>query len=132
MIMVVIESEIQWWFQSISVEAEHRRKGNLRIMSKEVMEIAKKSNIKRMKLFVEINNIIAQKAYENLGLKVTGEKVYGYEFMTKDQSYFEQEKTLVVREETKEVDILGELEKMEPIINRKPEFYNRQLLLLKG
>ena len=101
-------------------------------MSKEVMEIAKKSNIKRMKLFVEINNIIAQKAYENLGLKVTGEKVYGYEFMTKDQSYFEQEKTLVVREETKEVDILGELEKMEPIINRKPEFYNRQLLLFKG
>ena len=52
--------------------------------------------------------------------------------MTKDQSYFEQEKTLVVREETKEVDILGELEKMEPIINRKPEFYNRQLLLFKG
>ena len=38
------------------------------------MEIAKKSNIKKMKLFVEINNVIAQKAYENLGLKVTGGK----------------------------------------------------------
>ena len=135
MTFVVIESEIQWWFQSIYVEAEHRRKGNLRIMSKEVMAIAKKSNVKRMKLALEVDNVVARKAYENLGLTVTGEKFYGYDFVlkvTKDRSYFEQEKTLVVREDTKEVKILEELEKMEHVINRKPEFCNRQLMLLKG
>ena len=88
-----------------------------------------------MKLAVEIDNVVAQRAYENLGLKVTGDNFYGYDFVikvTKDRSYFEQEKTLVVREDTKEVKILEELEKMEHVINRKPEFCNRQLMLLKG
>lgn len=57
-----------WWFQSVYVIAEQRRKGIFREMYAFIKEAAHKKNIPGLRLYVEKDNIKAQKTYEALGM----------------------------------------------------------------
>lgn len=57
-----------WWFQSIYVLPSFRRQGVFKAMYRFVRDEALKNNIAGLRLYVEKNNIAAQKAYEKLGM----------------------------------------------------------------
>ena len=58
-----------WWFQSVYVLPEYRRKGIFRSMYSAVKHEAEKQGIAGLRLYVEINNMHARKTYEALGMK---------------------------------------------------------------
>ena len=51
--------------------------------------------------------------------------------VTLNESYFKENTTLEIMESTDGVDIVEELKLMEPIMQRKPEFQSKQLVLMK-
>ncbi|MGQ9608629.1 MAG: GNAT family N-acetyltransferase [bacterium] len=56
-----------WWIQSVYVVPEHRRSGVLRSIFDQIRSISEQnSNVCGLRLYVEKNNFIAKKAYENL------------------------------------------------------------------
>ena len=57
-----------WWFQSVYVIPEHRRKGIFREMYAFIKEAALKNDIPGLRLYVEKDNLNAQKTYEALGM----------------------------------------------------------------
>lgn len=57
-----------WWFQSVYVLPEHRRKGIFRKMYAFIREEAEKQNVAGLRLYVESNNERARKTYEALGM----------------------------------------------------------------
>jgi ribosomal protein S18 acetylase RimI-like enzyme len=57
-----------WWFQSVYVLPEFRRKGVFRSMYSFVKKTAVNNNIAGLRLYVESNNIMASKTYEALGM----------------------------------------------------------------
>jgi len=57
-----------WWFQSVYVRLEHRRKGIFAQMYEEVKAMAKAANVPELRLYVEKENTSAQKVYEQLGM----------------------------------------------------------------
>jgi GNAT superfamily N-acetyltransferase len=57
-----------WWFQSVYVLPSHRRQGIFRKMYKTIRESAENEGIPGLRLYVEINNLRAQKTYEALGM----------------------------------------------------------------
>ncbi len=57
-----------WWFQSVYVLPEHRRKGIFRKMYTFIREEAEKQNVAGLRLYVESNNERARKTYEALGM----------------------------------------------------------------
>ena len=96
--------------------------------------MAKEKNIKRMSLAVAVGNAVAKEAYTRLGFKFTGQKFYGYDFAmgeTHSESYFKENTTLEIMQNTDGVDIVEELKLMETIMQRKPEFQSKQLVLMK-
>jgi GNAT superfamily N-acetyltransferase len=68
-----------WWFQSVYVLQEHRRKGIFRNMYALIKREALNNNIAGLRLYVESNNERARKTYEALGM--TSEHYTMYEWL---------------------------------------------------
>ncbi|MFA8341778.1 MAG: N-acetyltransferase family protein [Rhodothermaceae bacterium] len=68
---------IFWWIQSVYVEEKFRRKGIYSKMYQWVKEqVEKEEGVFGFRLYVEKENIAAQKTYEALGMKETVYKLY--------------------------------------------------------
>ncbi len=65
-----------WWFQSVYVLNEFRRRGIFRSMYGYIKEEAEKAGIPGLRLYVEINNSNAQMTYEDLGMMSHHYKLY--------------------------------------------------------
>lgn len=66
-----------WWIQSVYVIPEFRRKGIYRAMYQKVKDLADRTgNICGFRLYVEKQNIAAQKTYESLGMGETHYKMF--------------------------------------------------------
>jgi GNAT superfamily N-acetyltransferase len=70
-----------WWFQSVYVVPEFRRKGVFRKMYSHIRELAVQQGIAGLRLYVETKNSKAQKTYEALGM--SSEHYAFYEWMRK-------------------------------------------------
>lgn len=57
-----------WWFQSVYVIPEYRRKGIFRMMYEHVKKEGTECGIAGLRLYVESENIRAQKTYEAMGM----------------------------------------------------------------
>jgi len=58
-----------WWFQSVYVLPDYRRKGIFRSMYSTIKNEADKEGVAGLRLYVETNNTRAQNTYESLGMK---------------------------------------------------------------
>lgn len=65
-----------WWFQSVYVLPEYRRKGIFRMMYEKIKNEAEKTGIAGLRLYVETNNVVAQKTYESLGMQCEHYRMY--------------------------------------------------------
>jgi GNAT superfamily N-acetyltransferase len=65
-----------WWFQSVYVLPEHRRKGIFRTMFMHIKKEAEIVNAAGLRLYVETNNLQAQFTYEALGMRSEHYKMY--------------------------------------------------------
>ena len=65
-----------WWLQSVYVIPEFRRKGVFRKMYSHIKAEAEKQNVAGLRLYVETNNVAAQKTYEALGMKSEHYRLY--------------------------------------------------------
>ena len=65
-----------WWFQSVYVLPERRRKGIFRSMYLHVKHEAEKQGVAGLRLYVETNNSSAQRTYEALGMQSEHYKMY--------------------------------------------------------
>lgn len=70
-----------WWFQSVYVVPEFRRKGVFRKMYGHIRELAVQQGIAGLRLYVETKNSKAQTTYEALGM--SSEHYAFYEWMRK-------------------------------------------------
>jgi len=70
-----------WWFQSVYVIPEYRRKGVFRKMYNHIKVLAAEQDIAGLRLYVETKNSRAQKTYEALGM--SSEHYSFYEWMRK-------------------------------------------------
>jgi ribosomal protein S18 acetylase RimI-like enzyme len=57
-----------WWFQSVYVIPEYRRKGIFRMMYDLIKKEGMESGIAGLRLYVESENVLAQKTYEAMGM----------------------------------------------------------------
>ncbi len=57
-----------WWFQSVYVIPEYRRKGIFRMMYDHIKKEGMESGIAGLRLYVESENVRAQKTYEAMGM----------------------------------------------------------------
>ena len=57
-----------WWVQSVYVVPEYRNKGVLKTVYSYVKELAKAEGVTKVRLYVDKDNLLAQEAYERLGL----------------------------------------------------------------
>ena len=70
-----------FWIQSVFVEQSYRRQGIYRLMHNEVINRCKKSkDCCGIRLYVERDNINAQKVYKNLGMHETDYYLFEEEF----------------------------------------------------
>lgn len=69
-----------WWFQSVYVLPEYRRMGVFRKMYEYIKSLAQEQGIPGLRLYVEKDNLNAQKTYESLGMD--GEHYRFYEWMS--------------------------------------------------
>ncbi len=60
-----------WWIQSVYIIPEFRRKGIYSSLYNHVKKTSQSENICGFRLYVEIENNIAIKTYENLGMEKT-------------------------------------------------------------
>ncbi|MBI9051111.1 MAG: GNAT family N-acetyltransferase [Anaerolineaceae bacterium] len=59
-----------WWIQSVYVAPSHRRKGLYRTMYSRIKEMAnKEENVCGFRLYVDKENLAAQKTYRSLGME---------------------------------------------------------------
>jgi GNAT superfamily N-acetyltransferase len=65
-----------WWFQSVYVLPEFRRTGIFRKMYSHIRNESEKLGVAGLRLYVETNNIPAQKTYESLGMQSEHYKMY--------------------------------------------------------
>lgn len=59
---------IMWWFQSVYVKPDYRGKGVFKQMYQHIMSEAKANDVRELRLYVEKENVRAQKVYEALGM----------------------------------------------------------------
>ena len=70
-----------WWLQSVYVPPAHRRKGVYRAMYEHVQALAAQApDVCGIRLYVERDNIRAQRTYESLGMKDAGYWMFESEF----------------------------------------------------
>ncbi|HMA63177.1 MAG TPA: GNAT family N-acetyltransferase [bacterium] len=66
-----------WWIQSVYVVKEQRRQGAYTALHKKVRDLARQNDdVIGFRLYVEKNNISAQKTYEKIGMQPTYYKMY--------------------------------------------------------
>ena len=66
-----------WWFQSVYVHPDHRRRGVFRALHRQITTAAREAgDVIGLRLYVEIANERAQRTYRNLGFKPGGYHVY--------------------------------------------------------
>jgi GNAT superfamily N-acetyltransferase len=65
-----------WWFQSVYVIPEARRRGIFRMMYTHVHDMAEKEGIAGLRLYVETDNSRAQRTYEAMGMDSTHYRMY--------------------------------------------------------
>jgi GNAT superfamily N-acetyltransferase len=65
-----------WWFQSVYVLPDWRRKGIFRSMYLHIKNEAEKKGVAGLRLYVETNNTRAQNTYESLGMQSEHYKMY--------------------------------------------------------
>ncbi len=65
-----------WWYQSIYVLPGRRRQGIFRSMYAVVLKEAEKHSAAGLRLYVEANNLTAQKTYESLGMNSEHYRMY--------------------------------------------------------
>lgn len=66
-----------WWIQSVYVRAEHRGRGLYRMLYDQVKTLAaERGNVRGFRLYVEKDNVNAQRVYEKLGMAETHYKMY--------------------------------------------------------
>ncbi len=66
-----------WWIQSVYVVPEYRRAGIFRSIFEQIKTISKgASNVCGLRLYVEKNNTVAKRVYENLGMKESHYDLY--------------------------------------------------------
>lgn len=65
-----------WWFQSVYVIPEYRRKGVFRMMYDHVRKEGIEKGIAGLRLYVESENTRAQKTYESMGMNGAHYKTY--------------------------------------------------------
>jgi len=70
-----------WWFQSVYVLPEYRRKGIFRMMYSFIRDAAEKQNAGGLRLYVESNNMAARRTYEAMGMN--SEHYTMYEWLRK-------------------------------------------------
>jgi len=68
-----------WWFQSVYVIPDYRRRGIFRTMYNHIKQLAQENDIAGLRLYVETKNTRAQKTYEALGM--SSEHYAFYEWM---------------------------------------------------
>ncbi len=80
---------IFWWIQSVYVREGYRGQGLYRALYERVRELAEQqSAVCGFRLYVERNNLVAQKTYEALGMQQTDYKIY--EQLSEDLEYRRQ------------------------------------------
>jgi ribosomal protein S18 acetylase RimI-like enzyme len=68
---------VYWWIQSVYVKPEHRGRGIYRQLHNFVRELAAKDpNARGLRLYVELENEVAQKAYVKMGMQPAAYKIY--------------------------------------------------------
>lgn len=65
-----------WWIQSVYVAASARRRGIYRALYRHVQDLAKSHNVCGFRLYVERDNVVAQTAYQELGMSETVYKMF--------------------------------------------------------
>jgi GNAT superfamily N-acetyltransferase len=66
-----------WWFQSVYVHPDHRRRGVFRALHQQITSAARTAgNVIGLRLYVENANARAQRTYQDLGFKPGGYQVY--------------------------------------------------------
>jgi len=65
-----------WWIQSVYIQPKYRRQGVFSKMYNFVSNYAKEKQAVGLRLYVEKDNISAQKTYEALGMKETKYKLF--------------------------------------------------------
>ncbi len=58
-----------WYFQSVFVDHDYRRQGVFSQMYQAVMAQAQANGVQHVRLYVELDNVRAQKVYESLGMQ---------------------------------------------------------------
>lgn len=57
-----------WWIHSVYVDPAHRKQGIFKQMFEHIERLARDSHIRGLRLYVDKNNIIAQRVYKKLGM----------------------------------------------------------------
>jgi GNAT superfamily N-acetyltransferase len=66
-----------WWFQSVYVHPDHRRRGVFRALHQQITRAARAAgDVIGLRLYVEVANERAQRTYQGLGFKPGGYHVY--------------------------------------------------------
>ena len=66
-----------WWFQSVYVQPDYRRRGVFRKLYDEVERLASvRPDVVGLRLYVERDNAHAQRTYEALGMSESGYRMY--------------------------------------------------------
>ena len=66
-----------WWIQSVYVQPQYRRMGLYRKLYDKVKALAEgESNVCGFRLYVENENVVAQKTYRELGMKETDYQMF--------------------------------------------------------
>jgi len=65
-----------WWIQSVYILPDHRRKGVFKEMYRHVRDTAVQNLVAGLRLYVEVENITAQKTYEAMGMNSAHYKMY--------------------------------------------------------
>ncbi|HVS35180.1 MAG TPA: GNAT family N-acetyltransferase [Gemmataceae bacterium] len=60
-----------WWIQGVYIRAEDRRRGVFRSLYRHVVDLARKTGVVGIRLYVERENHAAQRTYTDLGMKET-------------------------------------------------------------
>lgn len=65
-----------WWIQSVYIQPDNRRKGVFKEMYRHVRDTAMQNLVAGLRLYVEVENINAQKTYEAMGMDSAHYKMY--------------------------------------------------------
>lgn len=71
-----------WWIQSVYVEPGHRRRGVFRALYEKILSMGEAdAGVCGIRLYVESENVRAQKVYHGLGMKETPYRMFEIDFV---------------------------------------------------